>query len=144
MTDRQHDRVTHGKSALSLRQRLKFEWMMFKEWYFSIPDADTWAKREQARLAGEIVEDMVDRMDMDGENMDEKDEKEIVRMHREKDRERAHKMNVQRLKPMKTHECDSCGLIWRGEMLNLVDRNDDDTIGHHCPNCGGTDVVKRE
>jgi len=38
--------------------------------------------------------------------------------------------------------CDDCGLIWSGEMLNLVDRNDDDTLGHHCPNCGGENVSK--
>lgn len=45
---------------------------------------------------------------------------------------------------MKIHECEYCGLIWRGEMLNLVDRNDDDTLGHYCPNCGGTRVVLRD
>jgi rubredoxin len=39
---------------------------------------------------------------------------------------------------MNRYECTECGLIWQGEMLNLIDSAADreKPLSNYCPNCG--------
>lgn len=41
-------------------------------------------------------------------------------------------------------ECGDCGLIYWGEMINLVEGDRKDVIGNYCPNCGSKNPEKRE
>ncbi len=43
-----------------------------------------------------------------------------------------------------TFECHECGLIYWGEMLNLVEGERSGFVGNHCPNCGAEDPEKRD
>lgn len=42
------------------------------------------------------------------------------------------------------YECEECGLIYWGEMINVVAGDREGTIGRHCPNCGEPDPTKRD
>lgn len=42
-----------------------------------------------------------------------------------------------------TYECENCGLIYWGEMLNLVEGTRGGFVGNYCPNCGEENPTKR-
>lgn len=41
------------------------------------------------------------------------------------------------------YECGDCGLIYWGEMINVVDGDRSGVVGNYCPNCGSENPGQR-